>query len=202
MAQARQSPARSVFGSLMLIAVVISAGAAAFAYTAGWFSPQHLTPEKFVDALTPPTGVPLGHRRNHAKGTCFTGVFEANGAGTALSQGQVFTRGQYPALGRFNLGTADPKAPDATVRVRGMGFRISTPDGQEWRSAMIDPPIFPVSTPEGFYELLLASANKDPDAMKAFAAANPEIAAFGAWAKSAPWTGSYSEDRFNSLNSF
>ena len=26
--------------------------------------------------------------------------------------------------------------------------------------------------------------------------------AFGAWAKSAPWTGSYAEERFNSLNSF
>jgi catalase len=186
----------------MLIAVVIGAGAAAFAYAAGWFSPQHLTPEKMVAALTPPTGVPLGHRRNHAKGICFTGVFEANGAGTALSYAQVFTRGQYPALGRFNLGTADPNAPDATVRVRGIGLRISTPDGQEWRTAMINPPIFAVSTPQAFYELLLASASKDPDAMKTFAAAHPEFAAFGAWATGGAWTGSYAEDRFNSLNSF
>src|SRR5262249_27581147 len=42
----------------------------------------------------------------------------------------------------------------------------------------------------------------EPDAMKAFAAAHPEFAAFEAWAGSAPWTGSYAEDRFNSLNSF
>src|SRR6516225_3080878 len=202
MAQPSQSPTRSIFGSLVLIAVIIAGGAAAFAYTAGWFSPQRLTPGKIVAALAPPTGVALGHRRNHAKGICFTGVFEANGAGTTLSYAQVFTRGQYPVLGRFNLGTADPNAPDATVRVRGMGLQISTPDGEVWRSAMIDPPFFPVSTPQAFYELLLASASKDPDAMKKFAAANPEIAAFGAWAKSAPWTGSYSEDRFNSLNSF
>src|SRR5271169_1159184 len=145
MAQPSQSPARSVFGSLVLIAVVIAGGAAAFAYTAGWFSPQRLTPDKMVDALAPPTGVALGHRRNHAKGICFTGVFEANGAGSALSKAQVFTRGQYPVLGRFNLGTADPNAPDATVRVRGLGLRISTPDGQVWRSAMIDTPFFPVS---------------------------------------------------------
>ena len=128
--------------------------------------------------------------------------FEANGAGSALSQAQVFARGQYPALGRFNLGTPDPNAPDATVRVRGMGLRISTPDGQEWRSAMIDAPFFPVSTPQAFYELLLASASKDPNAMKTFAGAHPEIAAFGAWAKSGSWTGSYAEERFNSLNSF
>jgi catalase len=193
---------RSVFGSLVLIAVVIAGGAAAFAYTAGWFSPQRLTPKKIVNALAPPTGAALGHRRNHAKGICFTGVFEANGAGAALSTAQVFTSGQYPALGRFNLATADPNAPDATVRVRGIGLRISTPDGQEWRSAMIDPPFFAVSTPRAFYELLLASKSKDPNAMKTFAGAHPEIAAFGAWAKNAPWTGSYAEERFNSLDSF
>jgi catalase len=202
MAQPRQPPARSVFGSLVLIAVVIGGGAAAFAYTAGWFSPQRLTPDKVVDAFTPPTGEPLGHRRNHAKGICFTGVFEANGAGTALSHAQAFTRGQYPVLGRFNLATANPNAPDATVRVRGMGLRISTPDGQELRSAMVDPPFFPVSTPQAFYELLVASASKDPNAMKTFAGVHPEIAAFGAWAKSAPWTGSYAEERYNGLNSF
>jgi len=202
MTQPRQLSTRSLFGSLVLIAVIIAGGAAAFAYTAGWFSPQRLTPDKMVDALTPPTGVPLGHRRNHAKGICFTGVFEANGAGSALSHAQVFTRGQFPALGRFNLGTADPNAPDATVRVRGLGLQISTPDGQEWRSAMVNPPVFPVSTPQGFYELLLASASKDPDAMKTFAAVHPEFAAFGAWATGGPWTGSYAEDRFNSLNSF
>jgi catalase len=202
MAQPRQSPTRSMFGSLVLIAVVIGAGAAAFAYTAGWFSPQRLTPDKLVAALAPPTGAALGHRRNHAKGICFTGVFEANEAGSVLSKAQVFTRGRYPVLGRFNLATADANAPDATVRVRGMGLQISTPDGEVWRSAMIDPPFFPVSTPQAFYELLLASGSKDPDAMKTFAGAHPEIAAFGAWAKSAPWTGSYAEDRFNSLNSF
>ena len=38
--------------------------------------------------------------------------------------------------------------------------------------------------------------------MAKFAQAHPEIAAFGGWAKSAPWTGSYAEERYNSLNSF
>jgi catalase len=198
----RRLPERSVLGSLVLITVIVAGGAAAFAYTAGWFSPRRLTPFKIVDALTPPSGVPLGHRRNHAKGICFTGEFEANGAGSALSKAQVFASGRYPVLGRFNLATANPNAPDATVRVRGMGLQISTPDGQEWRTAMIDPPFFPVSTPQAFYEHLLASASKEPDAMKRFAAAHPEIAAFGDWAKSAPWTGSYAEERFNSLNAF
>ena len=122
MAQPRRPPARSMFGSLLLIAVVIGGTAAAFAYTAGWFSPQRLMPEKMVAALAPPTGVALGYRRNHAKGICFTGVFEANGAGSAVSYAQVFTRGRYPALGRFNLCTADPNAPDATGPDTGHGI--------------------------------------------------------------------------------
>ena len=67
---------------------------------------------------------------------------------------------------------------------------------------MIDPPIFPVATAEAFYELLLAEGNKNPNAMEGFAAAHPEFATFADWAKNAPWTGSYAEERFNSLNSF
>ena len=202
MPQSHQSPARSAFGSLALIAIVVACGAAAFAYTAGWLTPQRLTSEKLVEAFAPPGGPSLGHRRNHAKGICFTGVFESNGNGSALSQAQVFARGQYPALGRFNLGTADADAADATVRVRGMGLQISTPDGQEWRTAMINAPVFTVSTPQAFYQLLLAAGSKDPNAMKAFAAANPEFAGFGAWAQKGPWTGSYAEERFNGLNAF
>ena len=195
-------PHQPALGSLVLIAVVVAAGAAAFAFTAGWLSPERLTPTRLVAALAPPTGPALGYRRNHAKGICFTGTFEASGTGSELSKAEVLSRGQYPVVGRFNLGTPNPNAPDATVRVRGMGLQISTPDGQEWRAAMINPPVFPASTPQAFHELLLAAGSKDPNAMKAYAGAHPEIATFGAWEKSAPWTGSYAEDRFNSLNAF
>jgi catalase len=195
-------PHRLPLGSLVLISIVIGAGAALFAFTAGWFSPERLTPTRLVEALAPSAGPSLGHRRNHAKGICFIGEFDANGSGSELSKAQVFAPGQYPVLGRFNLATADANAPDATVRVHGLGIRIVTPDGQEWRSAMIDPPVFAVSTPQGFYELLIASGSKDPNAMKNFIAAHPEFVAFVDWAKNAPWTDSYAEDRFNSLDSF
>jgi len=187
---------------LLFIASVIAVAAIAFAYTAGWLSPHRLTPKKLVAGLAPPGGPALGHRRNHAKGICFTGTFEANGNGAELSKATVFESGQYPVVGRFNLATADPNAKDAMVRVRGLGISIKTPDGQEWRSAMIDAPIFPVSTPQSFYELLTASGSKDPDAMKKFIGAHPEFLSFLGWAKSAPWTGSYAEERYNSLDSF
>src|SRR5580704_8552061 len=201
MAPPPPSTARTAFVSLLLIAVIVGLCAVAFAYTAGWFSPERLTANKVVDAFAPPGGPALGHRRNHAKGICFTGVFEANGAGSSLSKAPVFLSGQYPIVGRFNLASPHLNAPDATVRVRGMGLQITTPDGQMWRSAMIDTPFFPVSTPQGLYALVVASGSKDPDAMKNFVAAHAEFATFGAWAQSTPWTGSYAEERYNSLNS-
>ncbi len=187
---------------LAIIAVVVGLVAVAFVYTAGWLSPHRLTPAKLVATLAPPGGPALGHRRNHAKGICFTGTFDANGNGSALSRAQVFVPGQYPVVGRFNLATADPNAADAMVRVRGLGIRITPPNGQEWRSAMIDAPIFPVSTPQGFYELQTAAGSKDPEAMKKFIASHPEFLTFLGWAKGAPWTSSYAEERYNSLNSF
>lgn len=193
---------RSGLGSLVLIAAVLGGAAAAFAYTAGWLSPGRLTPEQMIAALAPPSGAPLGHRRNHAKGICFTGIFEANGNGVELSKARVFERGAYPALGRFNLGTADPNAVDATVRVRGLGLQIAAPDGEEWRMALINPPVFAVSTPQAFHDLLIASGKKDPEAMKTFIQSNPEFAAFATWAKTAPWTASYAEEPYHGLNSF
>ncbi len=92
MPEPRRLTLSSAIGLLVLIAAVVACAAAAFAYTAGWFSPERLTPDKLVDAFTPPGATPpLGHRRNHAKGVCFTGVFEANGAGSELSRAQVFS---------------------------------------------------------------------------------------------------------------
>jgi catalase len=200
--EASRPPPRNPVGSLVIIAAVVAVVAAAFAYTAGWFSPERLTPQKLVDGFDLRMPPPLGHRRNHAKGICFTGVFEANGAGSELSHAQVFAKGQYPVVGRFNLATPNPNADDAKERVRGLGLMISTPDGQEWRMAMIDAPFFPVATVEAFRDLQIASASTEPDAMAKFAGAHPEIAAFGGWAKSAPWTGSFAEEPYNALNAF
>ena len=201
MPRSRPSP-RAFIGALASIAGIVAFTAASFAYTAGWFSPDRLTPQKLVDGFSGPSGPPLGHRRNHAKGVCFTGAFESTGAGFELSRAKVFAEGRYPVIGRFNLATPDPNADDTKARVRGLGLMISTPDGQEWRMAMIDPPFFPVATPEAFRALQIASASKEPDAMPKFVGAHPEFAAFGGWAKGAPWTGSYAEERYNSLNSF
>ncbi|WP_144147197.1 catalase family peroxidase [Paraburkholderia sp. BCC1884] len=199
----RQGSNPSPVGSFIIIAVVVVVIVAAFVFTAGWLSPGRLTPARLVDKLAPPGGAALGYRRNHAKGICFTGTFESNGNAASLSKAPMFVAGSYAVTGRFNLGTPDPKAADPTVRVRGLGLRIVAPDGSEWRSAMIDAPFFAVATPQAFYALLQALGNKDdPDAMKHFIAAHPEFPAFFKWASTTPMTGSYAQERFNSLDSF
>ncbi len=105
-------PHRPVLGSLALIAIVIGAGAAAFAYTAGWFSHQRLTPTKLVDALAPSAGPSLGHRRNHAKGICFTGEFEANGAGSERALQSCYRRCERAGCDgpRARIGNTDRDA--------------------------------------------------------------------------------------------
>ena len=202
MNERKTPPAGASPGRLLLIAALVAGVAGAFAYAAGWFSPQRLTPAKVVDILAPTGGPVAGHRRNHAKGICFTGTFEANGAGAALSKAALFATGGHPVTGRFNLAVPTPTADDGTARVRGLSLRVRTADGQEWRTAMISAPFFPVATTQAFYDLQTASHAADPGAMKAFAAAHPEFRAFGAWAGSAPYTASYADTAFQSLNAF
>ena len=81
MPQASRPKPSNVVGSLALIAGVVAFVAASFAYTGGWFSPERLTPQKLVDGFDLRSPPPLGHRRNHSKGICFTGVFEFDGRG-------------------------------------------------------------------------------------------------------------------------
>lgn len=131
MVQSPSTPGKFRPKPLIFIAVVVGLLACAFAYTAGWLSPHRMTPSKLLASLAPPDGPSLGHRRNHAKGICFTGTFEVNGAGSSLSKAQVFVRGRYPVVGRFNLAAADEEAVDATARVRGLGIHIVPPNGQE-----------------------------------------------------------------------
>lgn len=201
-------PSPRPLASLAIIAAVVLGASGAFAYTAGWLSPERLTPRRLVDTLAPPGGPALGHRRNHAKGICFTGTFEANGQGAHLSAARVFVAGPYPVIGRFATASGDPRSPDAANRVRSLAIRIATPDGQEWRSGMNSSPVFAVATPQAFYEQAVAAridpatGRPDPAALQRFAAAHPETAAFAQWARTAPWTTSFADQAYNSLNAF
>jgi catalase len=89
-----------------------------------------------------------------------------------------------------------------------MALRFTLPDGEEWRTGMINIPVFPVNTPEGLYELLLATradpatGKPDPAAVKAFLDRHPEsgkaLAAIGAQ----PLTSGFDNATYNGLNTF
>jgi catalase len=189
-------------GALVLVA------AAGFAYAGGWLSPHRLGPDRIVAALGNRGGDPRGHRRNHSKGVCFTGSFQASGEGTAYSTAPMLKEGSYPVIGRFAIAVGDPNASDLMGRVESMAIRVTAPDGQQWRSGMNNSPVFVVSTPAEFYALTKTqeinpkTGKPHPEATAQFFATHPKSQAFADWAKSAPWTGSWANVTYNSLNAF
>jgi catalase len=193
---------------LVLIGVVVVLIVATFAFLGGWLTPFDLTPARFVDGFQQVDGVHPGCRRNHAKGLGVSGFFESNGSGARLSKAAVFRPGQVPVLGRFSLGGGQPHAADAAESVRGLGLQFNLPDGEVWRTAMINLPVFPFRTPEAFYENLLASKpdpqTGKPDAakMKAFADGHPETVRAIGIIKSQPLPSGFANTTYHGLNAF
>src|SRR5438477_10873289 len=126
---------------LALIGVALAAVAGTFAYLGGWFTPNELTPARFVDGFEQVNGVHPGFRRNHAKGLGVSGVFESNGDGVRLSKAVVFRPSRVPVIGRFSLGGGQPYQADTPNTVRGLGLEFSLAAGEVWRTAMINPPV-------------------------------------------------------------
>jgi catalase len=193
---------------LTLIAVALAAVAGTFAYLGGWLTPNSLTPARFIDGFEEVNGVHPGFRRNHAKGVGVSGFFESNGNGVRLSKAAVFRPGRVPVIGRFSLGGGQPYVADKPDTVRGLGLQFSLPDGEVWRTAMINLPVFPVSTPEGFYEQMFAfkpdPATGKPDQAKvdAFLARHPETVRARDIYKAHPPSSGFENSTFYGLNAF
>ncbi|MHB2061263.1 catalase family peroxidase [Pseudomonas monsensis] len=200
--------AASLLFRLAGIAVVVGAVAGAFAYVHGNFEPQRLTPKALVDVLEKNNGVHPGFRRNHAKGVCVIGHFESSGEARAFSTAQVFNDPRTPVVGRFALPAGNPYAPDNSVPIRSLALRFTQANGQQWRTGMNSMPVFPVGTPEAFYQLQQAQSpdpatgKPDPAKVPAFFAAHPEAVPFLTWIKTARPSASYATETYNSVNAF
>jgi catalase len=198
----------SMLARLALIGVALAAAAGTFAYLGGWFNPHDLTPARFVDGFEEVNGVHSGFRRNHAKGLGTSGFFESNGNGVRLSKAVVFREGRVPIIGRFSQGGGQPYAADKPDVVRGLGIEFSLPDGELWRTAMINLPVLPVRTPEAFYEQVLASkpdpqtGKPDPSHVKEFLARHPETVQALTVIKGQPASSGFANSTFHSLNAF
>jgi catalase len=149
-----------------------------------------------------------GFRRNHAKGVCITGYFESNGHGVAISKASVFLPGRLPIIGRFALSGGQPYVTDEPATVRSMAILFKLPDGEEWRTAMINIPVFVVNTAQGFHDLLLASAvdpatgKSDPAAMNVFLAQHPESARAMTLIHSHPPSSGFANSTYYGLHAF
>src|SRR5438046_9480396 len=131
---------------LALIGVALAAVAGTFAYLGGWLTPNDLTPAQFIDGFEDVNGAHPGFRRNHAKGVGVSGYFESNGNGARLSKAVVFRPGRVPVVGRFSLSGGQPDVADSADAVRGLGLQLNLPDGEVWRTAMINLPVCPFTT--------------------------------------------------------
>lgn len=193
---------------LVVIGFVLAGIAGLFAYVGGWLTPHTLTPARFADGFEHLNGLHPGFRRNHAKGLCFNGWFESNGQGTALSKAVVFQSGRVPVIGRFSLSGGMPYAADEATTVRGFAVLFKLPDGEEWRTATVNIPVFPASTPQAFYDLLLATApdpatgKPDSARVQAFFGGHPESAKAIQLITSQPISTGFANSTFNSLNAF
>ena len=190
------------------IGIVILGVAAAFLYLGGWFSPTKLTPARFTDGFERVDGIYSGFRRNHAKGVCVNGFFESNGQGMRLSKAVVFKTGRLPVIGRFSMGGGDPYAADTFDNVRGLGLSFQLPDGEEWRMAMINLPVFIVKTPQAFYDRLMATqpdpktGKPDKEKVAAFLATHPETMQAMKVIQSHPPSSGFDNTAYYGLNAF
>jgi len=193
---------------LAVIAAVVLSVAGCFAYVAGWLSPHRLTPARMIDAFEQANGIHPGFRRNHAKGVCVTGSFASNGAGARLSKASVFQAGQVLVIGRFALAGGQPDMADGPKAVRSMALSFRPPGGEEWRTGMNDIAVFPLKTPESFYEQLLASkpdpttGRPDPAKLQAFLASHPETVRALQTMNATPFSSGFANATYNSLDAF
>jgi catalase len=213
---AETKPTQPRFSSLTRRSALLGMGAVAgiaavdvggFAYAGGWLRPDALTPPRFADRFEHVYGRHDGFRRNHAKGLSATGSFVSNGAGAAICRAAVFQRVSVPVIGRFSLGGGLPDQPDKPDTVRGLGLLFQTGD-QQWRTAMINFPVFTDSTPQGFYERMLASkplpgtGKPDPQKIAAFLDRHPETVAAMKIIKQSPPSAGFADSTFYGLNAF
>jgi catalase len=187
----------STLARLASIGLVILCVVGGFLYLGGWFSPHELTPARFVDGFEEVFGIHSGFRRNHAKGMCVSGFFDSNGQGARLSKAALFRAGRVPIIGRFSLGGGNPHGGDTPDAIRGMGLLFRLNDGEQWRMAMINRPVFPFNNPQAFYGNLIAS-KPDPNTHKP----DPEKMRAIKIIQSHPVSSGFDNSTFNGLNAF
>ena len=195
---------------VVAIAVILAAVVSLFAYVGGFLTPHRLSPNRMTDAIEVTGGGPYpGFRRAHAKGICIAGSFVSSNEAKALSGASVFLGDVVPVTGRFAESAPNPFTNDAEAApVRSMALRLQPRGADEWRLGMNDTPGLHVSTPQAFYENVVASTpdprtgKPDPAKMQAYLDKHPETVAFLSRLRSRPFSTGFANDSYNGVNGF
>jgi catalase len=179
----------------------------AVSYANNWIG-NRITRQEIIDIFQSISGAHRGFRRNHAKGVAVAGYFDSNGEAMKLSRAAVLRVGRSPVMGRFSLSGGNPFVYDTPGAGRGLGLAIGFPGQRQWRTAMVNLPVFPVNSPDGFIAQLLASkpdpvtGKPDPAAMARLAVDHPETVAAMEIIKQYPPTSGFADSTFRGLNTF
>ena len=186
----------------------VLASAALFLGTPAMASDAPVDPGQFVDQFEATFGKFEGFRRSGAKGICAEGEFVGTAEARTLSTASVFSGDAVPVVIRFSVGGANPKAADNTKTQRNMSLQFKLPNGEEWRMGNINAPVFGASTPQQFFALVAsrqpdpATGQADPEKVKAFNEAHPEVLLQGMHFASQPVPASYAGINYWGVHAF
>jgi catalase len=154
-------------------------------------------PVAMIDQFEATAGKFEGYRRSGAKGICAMGEFVGSAAARDLSTASVFSGETIPVIVRFSVGGANPNAPDNARGQRNMALQFDLPGGEQWQMGNISTPVFGSSSPQQLLDLLAsrqadpATGAANPDLVRAFNEANPEVLLQGSYLASQPVPASY-----------
>lgn len=175
-----------------------------------WSAPaqSQVDPNRFVDTFEKVGGKFDGFRRSGAKGVCAMGEFVGSAQGRALSSATAFSGQPVPVIARFSVGGGNPKAPDNARSQRNMALQFNLPGGESWQMGNISAPVFGAATPEQFLgrlESMLAdpeTKKPNPEKIKAFADANPDVLLQGKYLASQPVPASFGKTNYWGVHAF
>jgi catalase len=199
---------RELLRGAAAVGAFLAADVAGLLTAINWIGPSRLTPQAFLDGFNKAFGRHPGYRTNHAKGVSVAGWFDSTGSGKELSTATVFAPGRTPVLGRFSAAGGNPHTADTPAAGRGLGLAFGFPGSQQWRTAMLNLPVFPDDSPQSLHDRLVATAvvpatgKPDPAAMTRFYATHPPAARAMTILKQHPPTSGFADSVFSGLNAF
>jgi catalase len=115
-----------------------------------------VAPADATEAANTAFGRHAGFRALHAKGTLLKGTFTATPEAATLTRAAHMQGDPVAATIRVSNGSGNPRLPDYAPDVRGLAVKLYLPGGERTDIVAQTAPRFPVKTPEGFLELLVA----------------------------------------------